>query len=468
MRQRNPINRQAIFYLISRLEDMTNKGGVFFTDEGQYHQLIDYYEGEFLFDRALEVADYAILQYSLSFHFYLRKTEILLQAGQPVEALAILDKAETLTPGHLSIALLRAEGFAALDMFTEALLLLEDLHNHVEGKELSKVYTQEALIYHHMKAFDTEYLMLEAALREDFDNQEALSRMWYCVEIARKHEENVRLHEYILEQNPFSSLAWYNLAASQQYLANHPEAIEAYEYAFLTNPDFEFAYRGCAEVCMDTQDYQKALQCYQDLLERIEPDDDLFLCIGKCYENLGNFPVARTFFEHALASNPLNDEALFHIGNSYAGQKKWKEASSNYLKAIRINDLNELYFAALAEAYYEMRNYKDAEIHFKAAADTAPEMADYWIRLARFYMDTQRLDQALKVLDEAEEHTFGSQILYYRSAFLFKMGKKRAALLVLEEALCEDFYAHGSIFSLLPMMAKDSEVKAVISIFQPD
>ena len=292
--------------------------------------------------------------------------------------------------------------------------------------------------------------------------------MWYCVESARKYEESIELHEKILEEDPFCSLAWYNLGAAQQYLCNHEEAIEAYEYSFLTNEYFEYAYRGCAEVCIYTKDFRKALECYQDVLERFEPDDDLFFCIGKCYEKLKNFPVARTFLHKAVLFNPMNDEAWFHIGECYSGQKKWKKAVHAYLKAIRINDLNEDYFKSLAEAFCKIGKYREAEIHFRAAADIAAEDAKHWIRLAQFFMDTQRLDEALKVLDEAEECTYGSELLYYRSAFLFKLGKKREALLVLEEALCEDFYAHGSMFSIMPLMAKDSEVKAIISVFQPD
>lgn len=468
MRQRKSLDRQAVFHLISKLEDMIDKGGVFFPTEGQYLDLINYYEGEYLFDRALEVIDFAILQYSLSLEFYLRRAELLLQASQAEQALATLDKVDMLAPGCLTSSLLRAEGLAELDMHEEAFSLLDELETDATSEELSKIYELKALIHHHLKEYEQEFILLKAALLEDPTNNEALSRMWYCVETARKHEESVKLHQHIINQTPYSTLAWYNLGASQQYLANHEEAIEAYEYAFLTNPSFSFAYRACAEVCMDIKNYQKALECYQELLEQSEPDDDLFLQIGKCYQNLKNYPVALTFLEQAIALNALNDEALYQIGVCYAAQKKWKKAIDAYLRAIRTNELDENYFAALGEAFYQSGNYKDAEIHFKAAADIAPEMADYWIRLARFYMDTQRIEEALNVLDEAEEYTFGSEILYYRSAFLFKMGKKREALLVLEEALCEDFYAHGSMFSLLPMMAKDSEVKAVISIFQPD
>lgn len=462
------MDRQAVFHLITKLEDMIGKGGVFFPSEGDYADLICYYEGEFLFERALEVAEYAILQYSLSPQFHLNKAEILLQICQPEQALAALDKADLFIPGSLSSSLLRAEGYAALETELEAIRLLDELKGDSSSEDLSNIYVQEALIYHNQKEHEREFYTLKAALTENPTNQEALSRMWYCVESARKHEESVELHKSIIEVDPFCSLAWYNLGTSQQYLCNYKEAVEAFEFAYLSNPDFEFAYRSCAEVCIDQQDYQKALQCYQDILERFEADDDLFLCIGKCYEKLGSHPVAITFLEKALELNPMNDEAFFLSGVCYSSQSKWKEAIDFLLEAVRINDLNEEYFSALAEAFFKTGNLKEAEIHFKAAADAAPEMATHWIRLSKYYLDTHQIEEALEVLDEAEEYTYGSEILYYRSAFLFKKGLKREALMVLEEALCEDFSAHDSMFNLLPVMANDSEVKAVISIFQPD
>ena len=40
--------------------------------------------------------------------------------------------------------------------------------------------------------------------------------------------------------------------------------------------------------------------------------------------------------------------------------------------------------------------------------------------------------------------------------------------LALEDALCEDFDGHDSLFNLLPVLENDREVKAVISIFQPE
>ncbi len=468
MRRRNTKNRHTLFQLTLKYEEMLDTGNVFFKKESSYRELIDYYEHECLLEKALEVADFAIHQFAFSIEFFLKKAELLLQLKEMERALAILDQVDILSPGCLESSLLRAEGLAALGLHEETFSLLDDLKLQALPGELSDILVSEALIYEQMKEYERMFYILKAALEANPSNAEALSRMWFCVEYAQKYEESILLHEQILEEDPFNALAWYNLGAAHHYLCNHEEAIEAYEYAFLTKIEFEFAYRDCAEVCLYVENYQKALQCYQEVLQRFEPDADLFLHIGICYQRLGNYLVARTFFERAVEFDSYCDEAYFHIGECYAKQKEWYKAISTFLRAIRLNDVNEEYFFGLAEAYCQTGNFKKAELYYRQAADTAPEDSRYWIRLVQFLMERQRSDEAFEVLDEAEENTFDPALLYFRSACLFEMGQKQEALLVLEEALYEDFDARKALFHLLPVLEKDIEVQAVISIYQPE
>ena len=66
-------DRQAIFNLISKYEDMLEKNQVKFTNHQSFHALVDYYERECLLDRALEVVSHAILQTGHEASFCLRK-----------------------------------------------------------------------------------------------------------------------------------------------------------------------------------------------------------------------------------------------------------------------------------------------------------------------------------------------------------------------------------------------------------
>ncbi len=464
----NFTDRQAIFNLISTYEDMLEKNQVNFANHLPYHALVNYYERECLLDRALEVVEHAIRQVGYDVDFFLRKAELLLEKKEPTQALSLLDQVDAKTPNLLNTAILRAESLAMMGMHDQGIALLDGLKYCADGEDLSKIFVCEAMIYDSLKEYERMFYVLKAALHEDPSNTEALSRMWYVVEYARKHEESVELHEKIVDEDPYNALAWYNIGASQAYLCNYEASIEAYEYAYLSKDDFEFAYRECADVCLLTRNFQKALGCYQDLLERFEPDADLFLNIGKCYEELGNYLVARDFFQRSVEFDPYCAEVQFHIGRCFAKQKQWLKAVAAFQKAIKLEEKNEDYLAAIAVAYANTGNLKKALRYFREAADCAPELPEHWVNLAHFLMKNRQFDEAIDALDEADDNAWGPELLYCRSACLFEMGNKSEALFVLEEALYEDFDSHTALFRLMPVLEKDKEVKAVIAIFQPE
>lgn len=434
----------------------------------EYSILSDYYKQECLLEKSLEILEYALQQHKDNVSLLVKKAELHLLKKESEICLLTLDKAETISPNELSIQLMRAEGLAALNMQEDAIALLDSLKPSESGSRLADILVCEALICEQMEEHERMFYLLKAALEEDPGNTEALSQMRFCVEQTQKHEESIEVHEAILEENPYCALAWYNLGAAQHYLCDYENAIQSYEYAFLTNEDFEFAYRDCAEVCLYVKDYTKALQCYQEVLDRFEPDTDLLLHIGICYLNLGKPTLAKSFFDKAAHSDPYSSEAQYGIAQCFAHQKDWRRAIDAYRKAIFLEDRQEEYYSAISHAYVQIGNYKKAEAYLRAAADIAPEEAKYWIDLARFLMQRNRASEALETLDEAEEYTYGSEILYCRSACLFILGRKKEGLLALEDALFEDFDSHKSLFNLVPLLEEDKEVKAVIATLKPD
>lgn len=59
--------------------------------------------------------------------------------------------------------------------------------------------------------------------------------MWYCVELAGKQDESVELHKAILDENPYSYLAWHNLGNAYYDMGYFEKSIEAYEFVVTIN-----------------------------------------------------------------------------------------------------------------------------------------------------------------------------------------------------------------------------------------
>jgi tetratricopeptide (TPR) repeat protein len=459
-------NNQSVSDLVSVYEMMKEQGQIAFMEESNFLKLAKFYEEEERLNEALEVIEQAIQQYSFSVDLYIKKAQLLIDGHQEDLALETLDMALIYAPSELEIQLLRAEALIALELFADALHLLNELKDQTDSSvELSEIYFIEAHIYEHQEQFEQMFFALKAALLENPKHNEALERLWLCIELSRNYEDSVALHEQILDKDPYSYLAWYNLGHAYAYLGNYCEAIEAFEFAFVIKEDFEFAYRDCAELCFEMKLYHKALKYYQEILEHFDPDSELLLRIGQCYQYLKSTNVARTFFMRALKLDPLNDEVFFHVGQCFASEGKWKSAIKSYEKAIRIEDKQEEYLAALATAYQAIEAPKKAEKHWKMAIRVAPERSEYWVQLAHFLINLNRGEEALSFLEEAEEFAAGSDLMYCRIACLFAIGRRQEAIYWLGEALHEDFDMHKALFELLPQLKQDDDVINLITAY---
>ena len=463
-----PMNRkynQAIVELVSAYENMSEQGTVAYFEEKTFHKLIAFYKEDDQPERALEVVEHALTHHSFSADFYIKKAELLIDLQEEVKALRVLEHAAVFAPAEKEIDLLRAEALIYLGRSMEALAILENIKDYADSKTLSNVYTTEALVYESQEEYERMFYALKAALQENPANKEALERLWLCVELSKKYEASVELHDQILNADPYSHIAWYNLGHAHAYLGNYDEAIEAFEFAFVIDEQFECAYRDCAELCFELKMHKKALKFYLELLENFEPDSELFLRIGQCYLFSEDYPNAQNYFRRAIYLDPLNDEVYFHIGLCNVKEEKWITAITYFQKAINIEDQQEEYYFALAEAFNECGDDQQAEPNYQMATEIAPENAKYWVHYARFLMDQGAFEEGLDLLERAEDYAVGMELTYCKIACLFSMGRRNEGFYWLGEALSEDFAAHASLFEFLPELENDSAVLSMIDIY---
>ena len=456
--------------LIDRYECMSQKGTVFFIEETDFLTLIDYYERECSQKRALEVADFAISKHRKSAKLLLTKARLLIESRKGKMALQHIYKAEALEPRLLEINLLKAEALSTLNHYDEAISILVDLREEriSQKDEMSKIYHQEARIYEKQEAYEQMFYALKESLYQNPTNQKSLKQIWLSVELSKKHEESILLHQDLIDLDPYSYLSWFNLGHAYYYLLDYEKAIEAFEYAFIINEKFEFAYRDCAEVCMQLKQYDKALKCYQAVTEHFPPDGDLLIHIGECQKYLGKISQAKIVLYRALAIEPQNEEIYYHLGDCYAKEHGWGSAIYFLKKAIKLESRREDYYSKLAEIYFLIGEYDKAKIMFEKSVTVAPEEPSYWIAYLSFLLNLGEVEEALELLELAEENTVGTELLYAKAACFFLSNDRRDALDILGEALIEDFSMHNLFFKLAPAFEQDKDVKAIIRYYQFD
>lgn len=458
---------QALYELIAEYEQSSRQGLSLFLGEHAFLQLLDYYEEEEQLEKAVEVAERAISQHVYSPDFYLRKAYLLLRSNREDQALSVLEQAAVYAPGELEIALLRAEALVYKQQFEEALAELEPFKAEASAEELSDICLVESLVYEQQENYDQMYESLKHSLRLNPLNDDSLERIWLCVEFGNKHEDSIAVYTAVIDENPYSHLAWHNLGHAYAFLKRFDDAIEAYEYAFLIKDDFSEAYLDFADLCFEQQYYDRALQAYQEVEKQIHSDSELYMSIGLCWQNLGRYREAKQSYLFAIGINPQHEEVYFHLGECFAAEGDWRQAARYFNQAVRIEPNEAEFQCAAAEAAYQLDHFAQAETAFQKAISLAPDTSRYWLDYAWYLLDTSRAPEAVSVLEEAVETINDPELSYARVACLLAAGRRQEGCVLLGYALQAHYDAYPRLYEWLPGLSADPAITAMIGVYRP-
>ncbi len=466
MKQRNLKNESQLKTLVVEYEVMSQQGTVGFLEETVFLDIASYYENQNMIDNALDAISHAIEQNNYSPMLLVRKAELLLVKNCVEIAMGFLDRAELLAPGEISIKILKIEVMINQGHYNKALVMINDLEDDINGTLASELFFLKAHVYEAKRKYVKMFQALRKSVKENPKNDDALKKLWLSVELSGCFEESVTLHNAVIDDNPYSAIAWYNLGHAYLKLEEYCDAEEAFEYAFLNDKNFEEAYRDCAEVRVRMKDYESALDCYEEMLTLFKPDSALFINIGYCYEQMEKLDLALICYEKSFKYSHLNDWAYFRKGYCLLQRGEIAKAIQCLEEANNIQKNKVLYMNTLAEAYYKNGEEEKANDLFYKATGAAPDLCTYWISYARFLMNKGKVEEALVLMKEAEIYAMGADLLYCKTACFFFAGKRKEGFEALNSALGKNYKLHYSLFELCPVLKEDSDVLIAISTFK--
>jgi tetratricopeptide (TPR) repeat protein len=465
MEQRTKRNH-PLHDLVSEYEAMVDRGDTAYLEEKNFFELIGYYEEDFQIDKAIKVTEHALSQYSYCVDFYLIAARLFLQNKNFEYGQQILHKAEMISPNDIEVKLLKARIMAKTGEPDKALNLLSTCKKLVTGMDKIEFYLAEASVHEAMKDFSRMFKSLSKALRLDPQNEVALEKMWMCVELTKKFKESVKIHEKVLDHDAYNYLAWFNLGHGLAGIGEYYKAINAMEYSFIINDEFELGYLDCAELCCQVQDYPKALRIYLEIAEQFESEEELLVQIADCYIHLGDYTKAKTYLIQALNQDQYNDEIYYFLGLCFMKEGKISNAITSFQKAIKIEDRREEYYCDLAQAYVANDEFGKAEFCFQRATEIGPEQEQYWVKHAQFLLQKQHPDKAMIVMEDADLHAVGPMLAYCRVACLYANNQRKEALKCLEEALIEDTKWHHILFETFPAIKEDKAICSMVQYYK--
>lgn len=425
-------------------------------DQDAFEQLIDYYLDRNEIDRALDVADISLEHFPYSGVLLLRKAELLFENKQLHPALDLLAKAEIYDPSETGIYLLRAEILTFQSRYKEAIAVLEEIMTAADDEEKVEILLQLADVYEDWQRYDDVFSCLQKALQLEPNNEEALNRANYCVEITQQYEESVAFHKLLIDNHPYSYLAWYNLACAYTGLELYEKAVEALEYVLAINEDATFCHHDIADLYYRMGRFEDALKELKEYHALAEPDEEVYFLEGRCHESLGNLKMARYLFRKAIHIYPGFQEAYYRMGDTYRAEENWQLAFNAYEKAAEL-DGNELdHWIGVAEAALHLNDMEQLIKACNKAIEVRFNHFSGYFLLAKAHAATGDFDTAMSVLQNGMSVCKDEMPLRFaRIALWLKMGMRKEAELEWEHFIDRREDCRSFVVAFSPELEND-------------
>lgn len=428
--------RDEIKELLSRYRNFKNGKKFNFIEEDSFERIIDYFDENDQMLLAMEAADLGIAQYPYSAMLLIKKADLLIALQKYSEALNILERASLLDSTDINLYILETDAYLALDNQSQAAALLEEALKRFEGQEKIELLFELADVYDDYEDFDKVFDCLQIILKQDPTNEEALYKICFWTDYTHRHEESIVLHQQVIEEHPYSHLAWFNLGAAYQGIKLYEKAIDAYQYAIAIDEKFDYAYRNLGDALIRIRKYREAIEALDKVLELAMPEDVIYEALGYCYDRLRNHAQARFNYRKAVHLKPNDGLLHYKIAGTYMKEGYWGSAINNLTRALTIDRSNPDFHFALALCFEQQDMIKEAVIQFTLYIKSRPKTSKGWKALIQCLYEADYYEEALEQAHNAMSHTEHKPVFtFYKAAILLSLGKSKEGLNQLQEAM---------------------------------
>jgi len=457
-------DREELKELLQQYSNLISGRSHSFLEEESFEKVIEYFDERDELLKALEATDYAVNQYPYSSSLLLKKADLLIASKKYQESLFVLEQAELLDSSDIDLYILKTDAYLALDQQAKAAAVLEVALDYFEGDEKLELLFELTDVYDDYENFDKVFDCLKMILEIDPNNEEAMYKICFWTDFTGRNEESIRLHQQIIEEFPFSELAWFNLAAAYQGIKLYEKAIDAYQYAVAIDEKFDYAWRNMGDAYLRMRKYKEAIEVLQKVLELARPEDVLYEAIGHCFDKIQNYAQARFHYRKATHLNQDNSQLYYKIACTYMNEGVWDSAIKNLNIAMREHRLQPEYNLALGQCYMEQGKIEEAVQYFGNVVRTKPKSSNGWLELLKCLYHAKCFDEGLEYVEHAIELTNNKPIfIFYKAAFLLAVGKSKEAMVQLENGMYKNPKLIKKLIELNPALLQNQMVIDVIA-----
>ncbi|TWU04023.1 tetratricopeptide repeat protein [Neorhodopirellula pilleata] len=167
--------------------------------------------------------------------------------------------------------------------------------------------------------------------------------------------------------------------------------------------------------------------------EKLEPD--VFVANGQLWESTGNLTKAMESYQKALSASPNHEPALTSIARLHFRESNYPQAAEFFQKSIAQKPDDAALFNDLGLTLSKLGQHDMAAQTLQRALQIAPGTSRYANNLASVYFESNKADEALKVLQANNKPA----VAHFNMAFLhYKKGQVAQAQAQLNLSLAHE------------------------------
>jgi tetratricopeptide (TPR) repeat protein len=239
--------------------------------------------------------------------------------------------------GYLRLGSCRME----LQQYERAVLALEEAQK-AQPRDL-KVNYSLAQAYKMAQQFDkAETTLQNLAELNPVDASTYYSDIVKMYDESGQNDKAIGAARKVIELNPDSEMAVYNLAIMFQKLERYEEAIAAFQQALTIKPDYDVAYYNIGSCYLNLKMYKESIEAFKNYVALVPDNADAWLQIGVCYMQLKDFDSALEPLKKCVELRPDYGVALFNLAVVYLNLKDNYSARDVYRTLVTVDpDLAE-------------------------------------------------------------------------------------------------------------------------------
>lgn len=448
---------------IEKYEKMRQRQERYFFDVDALVKIIDHFIEHLEYEKALEVARYALSLHPQSVNFTLKEAQVYALMGQDKKALSLLEKAEFVNPFDVEIHLIRGNIYNTLEQYDRAIASFRKALEMADEQK-DDIYLSLAITYQNMTEYSRAVDFYKMCLLANVRNEAAMEEMIVSLELSHRLQDGEAFFKKLIDEHPYSFMLWYYLGEIYAKQAKYEEALQAYDYCLLIREDFAPAHLDMAQALSMLERFRDAIQRYTTAFEYCQPDAFTYYNIGECHEQLKEFETARTFYKKAVKLLPEMAQAWFGIGITFEEEDRWYEAIHYIKKALELDDQNGEYWLALGDCEYKLNNYEEAEECYKKVIDFEPESDEGWIAYADLLAELNRVGEATELLQTSFfYHDDNHELRLREVAYLYLSGYHQEAYARLVAAAEQFPERCGLLFEIAPLLETDPQVVSILT-----